>query len=361
MSVRRLAPEAVQPPAFAFSNDNQVWARQQIAKYPQGRQASAVIPLLWKAQEQHDGWLPKAAIEEVGRLLDMPYIRVLEVATFYTMFNLEPVGRFFIQLCCTTPCMLRGAETLKDVCRSRIGDQRHVSADGNFSWLEVECLGACCNAPMVQINNDYYEDLTPETFGALLDNLAAGKPVKAGPQNARHTSEPEGGLTSLTDTSLYDGSMVGAWRKRFEEEAAKTDAPAAPEVSPSAPAAKNQNAAKPRKSDVPGADAARAQPADAPAVSDDHKPALLTSPRGGKTKGDDLKLIWGVGPALAKMLNGMGVWHFDQIAAWNEMNLRWVDQNLGTFRGRAVRDKWIEQAAKLATGWRPSSSVGEKM
>lgn len=359
MSVRRLAPEAVQPPVFSFSNDNQEWARQQIAKYPQGRQASAVIPLLWKAQEQHDGWLPKAAIEEVARLLDMPYIRVLEVATFYTMFNLEPVGRYFIQLCGTTPCMLRGAEALKDVCRNRIGDQRHVSTDGNFSWLEVECLGACCNAPMVQINNDYYEDLTPESFGALLDNLAAGKPVKVGPQNGRRTSEPEGGPTTLTEASLYDGSMVGAWRKRFEEEAVKAEA--APEISPASPVAKDQNVAKPRKSDVPGADAARAQPVATASVSDEHKPALLIAPRGPAGKGDDLKLIWGVGPALEKMLNGMGIWHFEQIAAWNEMNLRWVDQNLGTFRGRAVRDKWIEQATKLATGWRPSSSVGEKM
>lgn len=267
MSVRRLAPDAVQPPAFAFSTESKVWVDQQIAKYPEGRQASAVIPLLWKAQEQESGWLSRAAIEETARLLDMPFIRVLEVATFYTMFNLEPVGRYFIQLCGTTPCMLRGAESLKQVCRDRIGDQRHVTVDGNFSWLEVECLGACCNAPMVQINNDYYEDLTPASLGQLLDDLAAGRPVKPGPQNGRNTSEPEGGVTTLTDTTLYDGSQIGAWRKRFEETAAPATAPAAPQVDAATPAAAMQNVAKPKTSDVPGADAARSQPTDKPKTS----------------------------------------------------------------------------------------------
>ena len=221
MAVRRLAPEPIQPEAFAFTPANIEWAKGQIAKYPQGREASAVIPLLWKAQEQH-GWLPRAAIEEIGRMLGMPYIRVLEVATFYTMFNLEPVGQYFVQLCGTTPCALRGAEAIKQVCRDRIGDERHVSADGKFSWLEVECLGACCNAPMVQINYDYYEDLTPESFNKLLDDMAAGRPVKPGPQNGRQASCPEGGPQTLTDPALYDGSVVGAWRKRFEEEAAKS-------------------------------------------------------------------------------------------------------------------------------------------
>ena len=203
MSVRRLAE--VQPESFAFSPENAAWADKQIAKYPEGRQASAVLSLLWRAQKQNDYWLPKPAIEEVARLLDMPYIRVLEVATFYTMFNLEPVGRFFVQLCGTTPCQLRGSDGIKDVLQKRIGAQRKVTADGNFSWLEVECLGACCNAPMVQINDDYYEDLTPETFGTLLDDLAAGRPVHIGPQNGRRTSEPEGGLTSLTTWYGNDG------------------------------------------------------------------------------------------------------------------------------------------------------------
>lgn len=226
MAVRRLAPEAIQPASFAFDAENLAWAKTVIARYPEGRQASAVIPLLWRAQEQHEYWLPKAAIEYVADMLGMAYIRVLEVATFYTMYNLEPVGRFFVQLCGTTPCRLRGADDLVKVCESRIGDQRHVTANGDFSWLEVECLGACCNAPMVQINNDYYEDLTAESFGKLLDDLAAGRPVKKGSQIGRTTSEPVGGLTSLTDASLYDGSVVGAWRKRFDEEAAKAAAAA---------------------------------------------------------------------------------------------------------------------------------------
>ncbi len=157
MSVRRLAEK--QPPAFAFSPDNLAWAKARIAKYPEGRQQSAVIPMLWRAQEQCGGWLPQKAIEATADLLGMAKIRVLEVATFYTMFNLSPVGRFHVQLCGTTPCMLRGAEDLKKVCHRMIGEPDTVTADGAFSWTEVECLGACVNAPMVQINADYYEDL----------------------------------------------------------------------------------------------------------------------------------------------------------------------------------------------------------
>ena len=164
MSVRRLAEQ--QPNSFEFTPANMAWLEEQIAKYPPGRQASAVIPALWRAQKQHDYWLPRKAIEKVADILGMPYIRVLEVATFYTMFNLSPVGKFFVQLCGTTPCMLRGSDALIEICEQRIGHQGHVTADGLFSWLEVECLGACCNAPMVQINDDYYEDLTPETFAS---------------------------------------------------------------------------------------------------------------------------------------------------------------------------------------------------
>ena len=221
MAVRALAPEEIQPKSFAFSPENEVFAQEQIAKYPAGRQASAVIPLLWCAQEQAGGWLPRKAIEAVAARLGMADIRVMEVATFYTMFNLEPVGKYFIQFCGTTPCALRGAGEIKKVLERRVGDQNHVSADGNFSWLEVECLGACCNAPMVQINHDYYEDLNAENFEKLLDDLAAGRAVKPGPQNGRHTSEPHGDVKTLTDPSLFDGSMIGAWRKRFEEEALK--------------------------------------------------------------------------------------------------------------------------------------------
>ena len=203
MSVRRLDPN--QPESFAFTPENLETAKKTIAKYPEGRQASAIISLLWLAQKQHDYWLPEPAIRCVAEMLDMPYIRALEVATFNTMFNLSPVGKHFIQLCGTTPCWLRGADDLKEVCRKRIGEQQQVSADGNFSWLEVECLGACANAPMVQINDDYYEDLTAENFEKLLDDLAAGREVKVGSQTGRKSSEPAGGLTSLTDVPATVG------------------------------------------------------------------------------------------------------------------------------------------------------------
>src|ERR1700677_727465 len=178
MTVRRLAEK--QPPRFEISPENLEWEKARVAMYPAGGQQSAVIPILWKAQEQCGGWLPQKAIEATADLLGMAKIRVLEVATFYTMFNLSPVGRFHVQLCGTTPCMLSGAEAIKSVCRSRIGAERHVSPDGTFSWIEVECLGACCNAPMVQINEDYYEDLTLEHFAKLLDDLAMGRSVKTG-------------------------------------------------------------------------------------------------------------------------------------------------------------------------------------
>jgi NADH-quinone oxidoreductase subunit E len=183
---------------------------------------------LWRAQEQHDYWVPRAAIEYVAQMLGMAKIRVMEVATFYTMFNLEPVGKHFVQLCGTTPCRLRGADKLIEVCHHEIGDQRHVTADGQLSWLEVECLGSCCNAPMAQINNDYYEDLTPDNFRKLLDDLRHGRPVKKGSQVGRVSSEPEGGPFTLTDPKLYDGSVVGAWKKRFED-AAPSAAAANPE------------------------------------------------------------------------------------------------------------------------------------
>ena len=196
MAVRRLAEK--QPKDFALTAENLAWAKNEIKKYPEGRQASAVIPVLWRAQEQAGGWLPEPAIRAVADLLGMAHIRVLEIATFYTMFQLEPVGKFLVQLCGTTPCMLRGCEELKKVCQRRIGDEHHVSADGLFSWLEVECLGACVNAPMVQINKDYYEDLTPESFEKILDALAAGKTPKPGPQIDRQLSAPVGGPTTLT-------------------------------------------------------------------------------------------------------------------------------------------------------------------
>ncbi|MBI4723732.1 MAG: NADH-quinone oxidoreductase subunit NuoE [Rhodomicrobium sp.] len=204
MSVRRLDPN--QPRDFEFTPENLAWAKEQIKKYPEGRQEAAVIPILWRAQEQHDQWLPEPAIRYVADLLGMAYIRVYEIATFYTMFNLSPVGRHHIQLCGTTPCMLRGANELKKVCERMIGPEGSVSPDGVFSWVEVECLGACVNAPMVQINKDFYEDLTPENFEALLDGLKHGREMKPGPQNGRQFSAPAGGAKTLTDPEIYAGS-----------------------------------------------------------------------------------------------------------------------------------------------------------
>ena len=213
MSGRRLAE--VQPESFEFTQENRAWAEKEIAKYPPGRQASAIVSLLWRAQEQSGNWLPKPAIEKVADSLGMPYIRALEVATFYTMFNLAPVGRHHVQLCGTTPCVLSGADELKKVCRKRIGAENAVAADGALSWVEVECLGACSNAPMAQINDDYFEDLTPENFAALLDDLAAGRPVKTGSQSGRVASEPQGGpLTALTTLYGVDGVSGPASAKK---------------------------------------------------------------------------------------------------------------------------------------------------
>jgi NADH-quinone oxidoreductase subunit E len=198
MAGRQLAKQ--QPEKFAFSAESIEKANKIIANYPAGRQASAVISLLYLAQKQHDGWLPVKAMEAVAEKLNMPYIRVFEVATFYTMFNLAPVGENFIQVCRTTPCWLRGSDQLTAKCKSKLGvESGHVTKDGKFSYIEVECLGACVNAPMIQINDDYYEDLTPESLDKLLDDLASGKKPKTGTQINRINSAPEGGLTSLNE------------------------------------------------------------------------------------------------------------------------------------------------------------------
>ncbi|TCP58642.1 NADH-quinone oxidoreductase E subunit [Rhodovulum bhavnagarense] len=197
--LRRLHPE--QPESFAFTPANQAWAEGQISKYPEGRQASAIIPLLWRAQEQ-EGWLTRPAIEHVADMLGMAYIRALEVATFYFMFQLAPVGVVaHVQVCGTTSCLICGAEDLIGVCRDKIAAQPFtLSPDRKFSWEEVECLGACSNAPMVQIGKDFYEDLTAERLGWILDELAAGRVPAPGPQNGRFSCEPLGDPTSLTGT-----------------------------------------------------------------------------------------------------------------------------------------------------------------
>jgi NADH-quinone oxidoreductase subunit E len=206
LSVRRLAE--IQPESFEFKPATLKAAKAHIANFPPGRQQSAVIGVLWFVQKQ-EGWVSEPAIRAVAQLLGMPVIRVLEVATFYTMFMLEPVGTHaLVQVCGTTPCQLRGAEALMEVCKRRIGAHDHVSADGKFYWQEVECMGACSNAPMAAINDAYYEDLTPESFEKLLDDFAAGKKPKPGSMIGRQCSAPEGGPTTLTDKSLYDGSRA---------------------------------------------------------------------------------------------------------------------------------------------------------
>jgi len=206
LSVRRLSPN--QPESFAFSPETLKQVKSWIANYPPGKQQSAVIPLLWLVQKQ-EGWVSEPAIRVVAETLGMPVIRVLENATFYTMFMLEPVGTTaLVQVCGTTPCMLRGAGDLIKVCKSRIGPHDHRSADGKFYWQEVECLGACSSAPMAAINDYYYEDLTAETFEKLLDDFAAGKQPAPGSAIGRQCAAPEGGPQTLTDPSLYDGSRA---------------------------------------------------------------------------------------------------------------------------------------------------------
>ena len=196
MSGNELASD--QPEVFEFSEENQKLIEGIIAKYPEGRQASAVIPLLDIAQRQHENWLPKVAIEKVAEILDMAPIRVLEVATFYTMFNLKPVGRHFLQVCKTTPCWLRGSDNVLKCISDKLGiSNGETSSDGLFTLLEVECLGACVNAPIIQINDDFYEDLDYETTGALLDSLEADDPLPSGSVIGRSGSEATGGGTTL--------------------------------------------------------------------------------------------------------------------------------------------------------------------
>jgi NADH-quinone oxidoreductase subunit E len=334
-----------QPDSFAFTPDNLTWAEAQITKYPEGRQASAVIPLLWRAQEQ-EGWLSRPAIEYVADMLGMDYIRALEVATFYFMFQLSPVGAVaHVQVCGTTPCMLCGSENLIEVCREKIAASPHeISADGKLSWEEVECLGACANAPMAQIGKDYYEDLTAESLAHILDELVAGRVPVPGPQAGRYASEPASGLTSLRDheagraphnASVARALDLGDTVKRIDGSEVPISTPwlgkgkSAPRPAPAKTSAKTPNPAAP--SDGVGT-----------------KPELLDKAR--PEGADDLKRIKGVGPKLEKLLNQIGVFHFDQIAGWSADEVAWADENLVGFKGRVSRDDWVGQARKLARG-----------
>ncbi|BCH09332.1 NADH-quinone oxidoreductase subunit E [Mesorhizobium sp. 131-3-5] len=410
MSVRRLAEASVQPASFAFNRANAAAAKHWIKKYPKGREQSAIIPLLMLAQEQ-EGWVTKAAIETISDMLGMPRIRGLEVATFYTQYQLNPVGtRAHIQVCGTTPCMLRGSEALMDVCRSKIHhDQFHTNDKGTLSWEEVECLGACVNAPMVMIFKDTFEDLTPERLAEIIDLYDAGKgaSVAPGPQNGRTGSEPASGLTTLKS----EKAILKSTRDREAREAAKAakaapdaiiaapvPAPApvapsnaskpktdAPETSPAlktpsktkvAPAAEkaasvsaplhsaaNANKAAPEVEKVSkqrNGPKAKAEPASAfkapeakapaakpakPSLEDKNRPAGIDRPAAV----DDLKLISGVGPKIEGVLHTLGIFTFAQVSSWKKAEREWVDGYL-SFHGRIERDDWVKQAKALAKG-----------
>jgi len=331
MSVRRLAEEQVQPESFAFNTANKKWAKTTIAKYPKGRQQSAVIPLLMRAQDQ-DGWVTKKCIEHVADMLDMPYIRALEVATFYTQFQLKPVGtKAHIQVCGTTPCMLRGSDELIKICKNKINAKPfELNKEGTLSWEEVECQGACVNAPMIMVFKDTYEDLTPERFEEIIDEFEAGKDVKTGPQVDRVFSAPEGGAVTLTE--------VPAKRAASKKPAAKKPAAKAK----AAPAAKTKAAAKPAAKKALAKKVAPKPAAKAAPKGD----VLFAVPAGDK---DDLKLISGVGPVLEGKLNALGITQFSQVAKFTKKQIAEVDDRL-SFKGRIERDDWKAQAKALAKG-----------
>ncbi|MGQ0563631.1 MAG: NADH-quinone oxidoreductase subunit E [Gemmobacter sp.] len=370
--LRRLHPH--QPATFAFTPANHAWARAQMTKYPEGRQASAIIPLLWRAQEQ-EGWLSRPAIEHVADMLGMAYIRALEVATFYFMFQLQPVGSVaHIQICGTTSCMICGAEDLVAVCKEMIAAKPYaLSPDGRFSWEEVECLGACANAPMAQIGKDYYEDLTADILRDLIARFGRGEVPVPGPQNGRYAAEPLAGLTSLKDFDSgrrqYNASAQAAvdlkdtvrridgtevplltpWQGRAEPATPAQRRPVEPKPGAGRPAdatgatVQEAPAEATGKPEPDGTLAAATPEARAPAGV---RPAGLDAARDGKP--DDLTIIKGIGPKLAALCHRLGYYHFDQIAAWTPAEVAWVDDNLEGFKGRVTRDDWVAQARALA-------------
>ena len=387
MAVRRLHTQ--QPESFAFTPENQAWAEDQITHYPEGRQASAVIAILWRAQEQHNGWLPEPAIRLVADMLEMPYIRVFEIATFYTMFQLQPVGtKAHFQVCGTTPCMLRGSEDLIALCKKKIAPNPHqLSADGAFSWEEVECLGMCVNAPVVQMHVKSYEDLTPESFETIIDAYSRGDEPAIGPQVERVYSAPEGGATTLTSLDFGDapippasqvanptagsvspsggvdgesvegnepddanGSVAGTAEAVVAADASRSDETQNAAEASMAPAAAAATTPDPddeeavaEKLATLGADASAEDKANAVGS----RPDGLEAARGGTA--DDLKRIKGIGKVNEGKLNELGIWHFDQIAVWNRSEVRWVGTYL-SFAGRIDREDWIGQAKVLAAG-----------
>ncbi|MDN2567494.1 NADH-quinone oxidoreductase subunit E [Aquibium sp. A9E412] len=398
MSVRRLADDAVQPAAFAFSKANAAWARETIRKYPKGRQHSAVIPLLMRAQEQ-EGWVTRPAVEHVAEMLDMPLIRVLEVATFYTQFQLAPVGtRAHVQVCGTTPCMLRGAGDLVELCKRKIHPEPLTPNEaGTLSWEEVECQGACVNAPMVMIFKDTYEDLTAERLEEIIDAFEAGRgdSIDPGPQIDRLYSAPASGPTTLTDEAaiLRSDRDKGAGR-RARRESPEEQVPPSRAAKPKTAARETEEALKspsevkassngekrasvaPPEHDEAAADKAAGRPrhhagrpsgdpshrapelkhdapVDQPAkqaapdvrLDDRDRPEAMRRP----ARPDDLKLISGVGPKIEGLLNELGIYTFEQVAGWKKAERAWVDSYL-RFRGRIERDDWVRQAKALAKG-----------
>ena len=337
-----------QPETFAFTPANQAWAEAQMTKYPEGRQASAIIPLLWRAQEQ-EGWLTRPAIEYVADLLGMAYIRALEVASFYFMFQLEPVGSVaHIQVCGTTSCMICGAEDLIAVCREKIAPNPHqISEDGKLSWEEVECLGACANAPMAQIGKDYYEDLTAERFGEMIDAMKAGQTPKPGPQNGRFASEPLSGLTSLEEYAknrISENASVHLASTQ-NDTLRRIDGSEVPLLTPWLSGSKSESPKEPKSRGKSSTPTPNPDQTAQKVQSAGKKPKTLKAAR--KSGADDLKRIKGVGPKLEKLLNSLGFFHFDQVASWSENEMAWVDQNLEGFNGRATRDNWVAQAKEL--------------
>jgi len=369
--LRRLAHE--QPDTFAFSPANLAWAEKQISKYPEGREASAIIPLLWRAQEQ-EGWLSRPAIEHVADMLGMAYIRALEVASFDFMFQLQPVGSVTnIQICGTLSCMISGAEDLVAICREKIAPTPHtVSADGKFSWEEVECLGACCNAPMAQIGKDYYEDLTVESLGDILDKLGRGKVPVPGPQNGRYASEPLAGLTSLKEhdsgRTKYNASVelattLGETVKRIDgteeplrapwgDRGGRNQAGESTTASPAAPAPGAIPSDPPSVSKASPALEKKAEAEQSAMIVDDDVAETVAGEETADTAavGDDLKKINGIGPKLAELLAENGVTTIAQIAAWGPDEINWADNELARFKGRCTRDDWVGQAKALAKG-----------
>ena len=318
--LRRLHEE--QPTSFSFTSENKTWAEAQIKKYPVGREASAIIPLLWRAQEQ-EGWLTRPAIEHVADLLGMAYMRALEVATFYFMFHLQPVGKVaHVQVCGTLSCMLCGAEDLITVCKEKISPNPHqLSADGNFSWEEVECLGACSNAPMAQIGKDYFEDLSEETLRQIIDNLCTEKPPTPGPQNGRFASEPKQGLTSLmkyeSGRTKFNGSVQMAFD--LKDTIKRIDGTETELVTPWLKVGKKKTMQSVMR-----------------------KPKILKSPK--KSVPDDLSSLSGLGEKAKIILNRLGIFYIVQVSQWGAEEINWVHSHSSASLSLNKLKSFVEQA-----------------